>query len=90
MKRVLQLFRVLKCSAFRVSECFSTDCLRNTAEKMKFSIKHFFSKCEQICWKLRIWSHLLRKSFMENVIFCAVQVPSEYVNGTEFGSFLSE
>ena len=37
-------------------------------------IKDFFSKCEQICRKLRIWSHLLKKSLMENFIFCAVYV----------------
>ena len=43
-----------------------------TAQKMKFSIKDFFSKCDQIRWKLRIWSHLLKKSSMENFIFCAV------------------
>ena len=43
-----------------------------TAQKMKFSIKDFFSKCEQIRGKLRIWSHSLRKSLMENFIFCAV------------------
>ena len=41
-------------------------------QKMKFSIKDFFSKCEQIRRKLRIWSHLLKKSLMENFIFCAV------------------
>ena len=29
---------------------------------MKFSIKDFFSKCDQIRRKLRIWSHLLKKS----------------------------
>ena len=39
----------------------------------KIFIKDFFSKCEQIRWKLRIWSHLLRKSLMENFIFCAVK-----------------
>ena len=39
---------------------------------MKFSIKDFFSKCEEIRWKLRIWSRLLKKSFMDNFIFCAV------------------
>ena len=44
----------------------------NTAQKIKFSIKDFFSKCEQICSKLWIWSHLLKKSSMENFIFCAV------------------
>ena len=41
---------------------------------MKFSIKYFFSKCEQILRKLRICSHLLNKTLMENVIFCAVYV----------------
>ena len=39
---------------------------------MKFSIKDFFGKCDQICKKLRILSHLLKKSLMENVIFYAV------------------
>ena len=39
---------------------------------MKFSIKDFFSKCDQISRNLRIWSHLLKKSLMENFIFCAV------------------
>ena len=43
-----------------------------TAQKTKFSIKDFFSKCDKIRWKLRIWSHLLKKSLMENFIFCAV------------------
>ena len=36
-----------------------------TTQKMKFSIKDFFSV-------LRIWSHLLEKSLMENFVFCAV------------------
>ena len=31
-------------------------------KKMKFSIKDFFSKCDQIRRRLRIWSHLLKKS----------------------------
>ena len=44
----------------------------NTAQKMKFSIKGFFSKCDQIRWKFRIWSPLLNKSLMENSIFCAM------------------
>ena len=44
-----------------------------TAQKIKFSIKDFFSKCDQIRKKLQIWSHLLKKSSMENVIFlCSV------------------
>ena len=41
-------------------------------KKMKFSIKDFFSKCDQIRSFLRIWSHLLEKSLLENFIFCAV------------------
>ena len=39
---------------------------------MKFSIKDFFSKCEQIRRKPRIWSHLLKKPLMEKFIFRAV------------------
>ena len=45
-----------------------------THKKMKFSIKDFFSKCDQIRRKLRIYSHLLKKFLMENFIFCAVKV----------------
>ena len=41
----------------------------NTAQKMKFSIKDFFSKCDQTHKKLRIWSHLLKKSLIENFFF---------------------
>ena len=41
---------------------------------MKFSIKDFFSKCDQIHRKLRIWSHLLKQSLLENFIFCAVLI----------------
>ena len=40
--------------------------------KNELSIKNFFSKCDQIRRKLRIWSHLLKKSSVENFIFCAV------------------
>ena len=43
----------------------------NTTLKMKFSIKDFFSKCDQIHSFLRIWSHVLKKSLIENFIFCA-------------------
>ena len=45
-----------------------------TAQKMKFSSKDFFSKCDQIRSFLRIWSHLQKKSLMENFIFCAILV----------------
>ena len=42
------------------------------AQKVKFAIKDFSSKCDHIRRKLRIWSHLLEKSLMEKFIFCAV------------------
>ena len=53
---------------------------------MKFSIKDFFNKCDQIRSFLWIWSHLLKKSLMENFIFCAVK--SEQ-NVAQFLEFLS-
>ena len=39
---------------------------------MKFSITDFLSKRDQIRRELWICSHLLKKSLMENFIFCAV------------------
>ena len=35
--------------------------ISNTAQKMKFSIKDIFSKCDQIRRKLQIWLHLLKE-----------------------------
>ena len=49
-----------------INHLIKNDC---TAQKMKFFIKDFSSKCDQICRKLRIWSHLMKKSLMENFIF---------------------
>ena len=40
-----------------------------TSQKMKFSITDFLSKCDQLRSFLRIWSHLLKKSLMENFFF---------------------
>ena len=45
--------------------------MTHTAQKMKFPIKNFLSKCDQICKKLQIWPHVLKKSVMENFIFWA-------------------
>ena len=52
-------------------------------QKMKFSIKDFSSKCDQILKKLRIWSHLLEKSTMQNFIFCAVNLLQDLHISTE-------
>ena len=38
-------------------------------KKMKFSIKDFLSKYDQIHSKLRTWSHLLNRSLMGNFFF---------------------
>ena len=39
---------------------------------MKFSIKDYLSKCDQIRRKLGIWPHLLKKFLMENFFFRVV------------------
>ena len=51
-----------------------------TAQKMKFSIKDFFRKCDQIRRVLRIWSHLLKRTLMKNFIFCARTIGRTGVN----------
>ena len=57
---------------------------RCTSQKIKFSIKYFFSKCDQIRRKQRIWSHLLNKSLMANFIFCAVLESIFIIGLTDF------
>ena len=57
--------------------CWPRITIQITAQKMRFSIQDFFSKCDQIRSFLRIWSYLLKKSLMENFIFCAAN--AEYV-----------
>ena len=63
------------CSKTYINDfCFSPfliDFFYFFPQKTKFSIKDFFSKCDQIRLFLRMWSHLLKKSFMENFVFCA-------------------
>ena len=41
-----------------------------SAQEIKFTINDLFSKCDQIRRKLR--SHILKKSLMEHLIFCAM------------------
>ena len=61
----------------------------NTAQKMKFSIKDFFSECDQIRSFLRIWSHLLKKSLMKNFILCEVQTIISFFDTQVFALFIS-
>ena len=65
-------FSTNNCFWWVILDQFFRD-VRFTAQKMKFSIKDFSSKCDQIHKKLRIWSHLLEKSLMENFIFCTAR-----------------
>ena len=53
--------------------------IENTAQKMKFSIRDFFSKCQQISSLLRICSHMLKESLMKNLIFRAVNIQHSHL-----------
>ena len=71
-----------KCEHFLRSLClrlksfaFSSE---HTPRKMKFCIRDFFVKCDQIRSFLPVWWHLLKKSLMENFIFCAVKLPNDW------------
>ena len=62
-----------------------------TAQKMKFSIKNFSSNCDQIRRRLRIWSHLLKKSLMEKFSFLCSERPfSEIWKDQWFSNFLQK
>ena len=41
---------------------------------MRFSIKDFLRKCDQLRSFLRIWFYLMKKSLMENFSFCTVLI----------------
>ena len=62
-----------KNQVFRESKSWTVvlDSLHDTAQKLKFSIKNFFSKSDQIGSFLWTWLNLLKKSLMENFIFWA-------------------
>ena len=53
---------------------------------MKFSVKDFFSKYDQLHRKLRIWSYLLKKSLMENFMFCVVNALNHHTENSDFCS----
>ena len=44
-------------------------------QKVKFFIKNFFGKSDEISCSLQIWSHLRQKSLMENLHFIAISIP---------------
>ena len=63
-------FQIFKMGKYKKIEVFLRQLYAPL--KIKFSIKDFFSKCDQFRRELRIRSHLLKKFLMENFIFCAV------------------
>ena len=77
----LCLKREISVSAYIMFTCYFILCTNYliwhevetyTVQKIKFSIKDFFSKRDQIRSFLRIWSYLLKKSLMKNFIFWVV------------------
>ena len=67
----------LKCQLYKGLKQYCKEswkfCFNYTARKMKLSIHDFFSKCDLVRRNLRIWSHLLKNSLMENFIFLCVK-----------------
>ena len=70
-KKIIEASHLFHIFYFLGNSKFLLSQTNNTAQKMKFSIKDLFSKCDEIRRKLRIWSHLLNKPLMENFNFCA-------------------
>ena len=68
----MNLYKFLLTFFRYVLRFWSCSIVSFTAQKMNSPIKDFFSKCNQISRKLRVRSHLLKKPFMENFIFCTV------------------
>ena len=60
LRKIIITFLHRKNSLRIISHCTLT------TQKMKFSIKDFFSKCDQM------YSHLLKKFLKENFIYCAM------------------
>ena len=52
--------------------------VKKCCTKNGFPIMDFFRKCDQICSFLRIWLNLLKKSLIEEFIFCAVKLLKSY------------
>ena len=77
LKNVMRMYLLCSCSSNpSLSQflCIWWKLVSCTAQKLKFSIKYFFSKCDQIRRNQWTWSHLLKKSLMENFIFCSLSV----------------
>ena len=80
MQRLFQKMWINKQHNFSRNKLFSSELLsvyllaQINTQKINFSVKNLFSKCEHIHIKLRIYSHLSNKSWTENFIFCVVNI----------------
>ena len=68
------LFLLFITKLFSSSQYFIYLLAQISAQKMNFSVKSFFSKCEHVRIKLRTYSHLLNKSLTKNFTFCVVNI----------------
>ena len=64
--------------------------LQHCTENKAFAMKNFVSKCDQIRSFLRVWSHLLKESLMENFIFCAMQSKCVFSSGVLFNQSVAK
>ena len=63
----------IKTALYRSETFADLDPKDSPPKKMKFSIKNFFGKCDQIRRKQWIWLRLLKKLLIENFIFCTMK-----------------
>ena len=73
MNKIVQVFLKSTCQRGQFLQEFQVVGLY-IFKKLKFSIKNFFSKCDQMRRELRIWSYLLKKSLMQNIFYAVVTV----------------
>ena len=59
----------IKLISLKIFWCIFSFFTLHYPRKTKFSIKNFFSKCDDISKKLQSWSHLLKKSLKGDFIF---------------------
>ena len=61
---------IFRCQLFLQGSEYTSKIQQSLHKKWSFLLMIILSKCDQIRRKLRIWSYLMKKSLMENFIFC--------------------
>ena len=79
--KFLKNFPVCLCCKTLVDGCvYQHKFLNFIVRKNKVLIKNFFSKCDQLCSFLGIFSHLRKKSLMTNNLLYSVTSRNSYNN----------